>query len=211
MSLISSLLIIIAGVGWFAGPPSARADGSDTDLVIFEGQAADPWGVFVGDAGGWAVPVTGEVSESPNGVVVAAVADKEGEGDGIRVSWNGKGEGQFFLGTEEPRDWRGFLDSEAALLVEIKVERPPTKTVTMRMDCRHPCGAKAELTDFLRKVPKQRWIPLSVDLKCFADAGADFSQIDSPFLLLTRGKLSVMTGNIRLVPGAGSEALISCR
>ncbi len=206
-----STLVIVVGVGWIAGAPAAVADGSGTDLVIFEERAADSWDVFVGDAGGWAIPVTGNVSESPNGVVVATVADREGEGDAIRVSWNGKGEGQYFVGTGSPRDWREFLHSEAALLVEIKVERPPTKTVTMRMDCQHPCGAKAELTDFLRKVPPERWIPLSVDLKCFADAGADFSRIDTPFLLLTKGKLIVATGDIRVVPGVGSEALISCR
>ncbi|MDH4014050.1 MAG: putative glycoside hydrolase, partial [Chromatiales bacterium] len=94
--------------------------------------------------------------------------------------------------------------------VDMKVEQPPTKKVTMRMDCQYPCGAKGDLTELMKKVPQDTWFPLSIDLQCFNKEGADFSRIDTPFLLLTRGRLALSFANLRIVPGAAADAVIKC-
>lgn len=195
-------------VSWVAAAASPETAG---ELVVFQGGARAPWEIFVGDEGNWAVSVSGGASASVNGVVSLIADEQDGRGAALKVTWSGKGEGQYFLAAGTPQDLSDYLDSGSALMVEIMIERPPTKKVTMRMDCQYPCGAKADLTDFMRKVPSGRWIPLSIDLECFADAGADFSRIDSPFLLLTKGKLTLSTADIRIVPEAGADALIRCR
>ena len=109
-----------------------------------------------------------------------------------------------------PQDLRPYLESEASLLVRIRVDKRPKKNVMMRMGCVYPCFAEANMTQFFKQVPLGEWTVLSVDLKCFADNGADFSRIDVPFLLMTHGKFQVSTADIAIMPGTAKEAAVSC-
>ncbi|PLX56026.1 MAG: beta-glucosidase [Chromatiales bacterium] len=184
--------------------------GSDSELQIFNARAAAPWKLFVGDSKGWQVPVVGGAATSAGGVVSVSATDRTVQEDARRVSWNGKGEGQVYFQAGAPQDLATYLEQDAAILVDMKVEQPPTKKVTMRMDCQYPCGAKGDLTELMKKVPQDTWFPLSIDLHCFNKEGADFSRIDTPFLLLTRGRLALSFANLRIVPGAAADAVIKC-
>jgi beta-glucosidase len=62
----------------------------------------------------------------------------------------------------------------------------------------------------MKKLPTGVWVPISIDLQCFGAQGADFSRIDTPFLLLTRGKLAVSFADVRIVPGAAADATVKC-
>ena len=205
-----------AGVGAAdeATPENVEAvsidDQAANDLRIFDKHPIEPWQLYVGDKKEWRVPVSDSATQSWGGVVSVSGTTRDVTDDARRITWNGKGEGQFFAQADTPQNLTNFLDADSALVVQLKVERAPTKGVTVRMDCQHPCGAKGDLTELLRKVPADTWIALAIDLRCFANGGADFNRIDTPFLLSTRGRLTVVTADISVVPGVADDAVIRC-
>lgn len=188
----------------------SAGDQATADLRVFDTRAIPPWQSFVGDKKGWRIPVSGSATQSWGGVVSVSATDRDAQEDALRITWSGKGEGQFFMQADTPQDLTDLLAADSALVIYLKVERAPNKGVTVRMDCQHPCGAKGDLTELLRKIPADTWVALAIDLQCFANGGADFSRIDTPFLLVTRGKLTVVTADIRIVPGVADEAVIRC-
>ncbi len=183
---------------------------SESEFRLFQGRALPPWQLFVGDSKAWRVPASSSTTTSAAGVVSVTATDRVVQEDARTVSWNGKGDGQVYLQAEIPQDLSSYLSRESAIVLELKVDQPPTKKVTLRMDCGYPCGAQGDLTDLMKKLPTGVWVPISIDLQCFGAQGADFSRIDTPFLLLTRGKLAVSFADVRIVPGAAADATVKC-
>ena len=66
------------------------------------------------------------------------------------------------------------------------------------------------LTPILKRLPKDEWLRLDIDLQCFVDMGAKLDTVDTPFLLLTSGKLALSIADVRFVPGAGEGAAVTC-
>ncbi|MEO1573942.1 MAG: exo 1,3/1,4-beta-D-glucan glucohydrolase [Pseudomonadota bacterium] len=180
-------------------------------LRIFRKRPQAPFKVFLGDKAGWNVAAEGAFTESWGGALSVRTVDKDVQEDARQFTWSGKGgDGQAYMLASAPQDLRPYLESDSALLVRIRVDKRPKKNVKMRMGCVYPCFAEANMTPFFKKAPLDEWTVLSVDLKCFADNGADFSRIDVPFLLMTHGKFQVSTADIAILPGAAKEAAVSC-
>ena len=180
-------------------------------LRIFRKRPMSPYRVFLGDKAGWNVAAEGAFTESWGGALSVRTVDKDVQEDARQFTWSGKGgDGQAYMLASSPQDLRPYLESESALLVRIRVDKRPKKNVMMRMGCVYPCFAEANMTKFFKSVPLDTWSVLSVDLKCFANNGADFSRIDVPFLLMTHGEFQVSTADIAILPGAAKEAAVSC-
>ncbi len=177
------------------------------DLQIFDGSAVKPYQLLVGDKKNWGVPVTTGSAVSVAGYVNVVETD-----DGvISATWNGKGEAQLYLNSEQSQDFSDFLATDAALVVHMKVSKVPKKPVSLRMGCGFPCSASAEVGKLLKALPADEWIRISFDLQCFVGGGLEVGHVDTPFLLITRSKLSVEIADVRIVSGAGPTATIKCR
>ena len=79
------------------------------------------------------------------------------------------------------------------------------------MGCVYPCESSTDITRLLEALPGEQWIRISFDLRCFADNGLDVTSVDVPLLVSTRGALGLSIADVRLVPGAGKDAIIRCR
>lgn len=201
MRILRTRLPMIGCLFLVAGVASA-------DIAIFDGKASAPFELFVGDKRGWATPAAESPTASASGYLTVG-ADAE---TGARTAtWNGKGEAQLYLGSADAQDLSAAAGADAALVMLLNVLAPPKRAVTLRMGCGHPCAANADISKLLQALPQDQWLRVSVDLRCFVEGGLDVSKVDTPFLLLTREKMSIAIADVRLVDGVGPSATISCR
>ena len=128
----------------------------------------------------------------------------------LAVTWNGKGDGQLYLASGQPQDLSRIVDRNAALVVVMKVIDAPKRKVTLRMGCGYPCGADADITRLLQTAPRDEWMRFSLDLQCFTSAGLQADKVDTVFLLLTRGPMTVAVADVRIVADAKDEATVKC-
>jgi len=176
---------------------------------IVSGGAASPGHVMlIGDKQNWDTVVGQDSISSAAGYLAVHHDDDE---TAINVSWNGEGEAQFFVGRMEPADYSSLLDQDAALVAVVRLDKKPNKRATLRMGCGYPCGSNADITKLLKALPTDQWVRVSFDLKCFADGGLDVKNVDTPWLITTRGEMALSISEISVVPAAGREATIRCR
>ena len=187
---------------------SSAAATESGDLVIFDGSPRAPFAMFVGDESNWAVPVDAVDVQSAAGLVTV---DTDAESGARRVVWSGGGDAQFYFAAPEARDFSDYANSDAALVVLLRVDTPPQKRVILRMGCGYPCAAEADIRKLLRALPAGEWVRTSFDIKCFAEQGLDASRVDTPFVLLSPGRLAISIAGVSIVPGLGPDATIRCR
>ncbi len=177
-------------------------------LLVFDGAAVAPFGLFIGDKKGWAIPVT-EPEAVTNGDYLSI---RPGAEAGVKTAtWSGKGEAQLYFGSPEPQDMIGLIAQDAALVALLQLHALPNRKVTLRLGCGESCSANADVGRLFKALPTDEWLRVSFDLKCFAEGGLDAKKVVTPFLLLTRGRLSLSLADVRLVPGAGPAATVKCR
>lgn len=192
-------------------PESASRETADMGpLRIFDRRPVAPNQMFIGDRGNWRLPVTGPAAKSSEGVVTLTTIDRLRQGDARQITWSGRSEGLVYFETTTPRDLRDWVARGAALALDVKVERAPTRSTFVKAQCRYPCGAQANVTTALRKAPKDEWFRLSIDLACFVKSGLDPSKVTTLPLLSTSGELSMSISNIRLIPALAGNATVSC-
>lgn len=178
------------------------------EVTVFDGNAIAPFELKVGDKRGWDTPVTESPTVSASGYLTVALDAETGS---RTATWNGKGEAQLYLSTPEPLDLTGAVAADAALVLLLRVNAAPKRRVTLRMGCGHPCSANADISKLLQALPADQWLRVSVDLKCFVDGGLDASRVDTPFLMLSKEKMSLAIADVRLVDGVGRSATVKCR
>lgn len=191
-------------------PLVKQEDARAGELKMFDRGPVAPWRLSIGDKAGWSLPVTGSITRSAGGAVVLTAFDRNVQEDSRRAEWSGSGLGQVFLHTSPAVDLSAMQAAGGALVIDMLLGSRPTQPVELRMDCGYPCGAKGNITDILKRAPLDTWFSLSMDMSCFADAGADMKRIDTGMLIATGGKLSLSFTGARFVPGAAAKSVIKC-
>jgi beta-glucosidase len=176
-------------------------------IVAMRDGAQPPFTLMLGDKGNWALPVVGEPEQVSEAKALRVEPGDEGS---VRVTWRGKGEGQVYLQAYEPMDYSALAASDAALVLLMKVDRPPKKKVLIRMGCVYPCRAEADVTGLFKAVPKDTWGTVSFAMRCFQEGGLNVTQVDSPLILATDGKFSLSLAEVSVVPGMGANATVRC-
>lgn len=190
--------------------PAADTVGSTGVMRIFDRRPIAPNQLFIGDSGNWRLPVTGPDAVSSAGAVRIRTVDRARQGDARQLDWDGSGEGLVYFETTTPRDLTAWLANDGALAMDIKVDRPPSKAASVKVQCSYPCGAQANITTALRRAPKGEWVRLSIDFRCFVKAGLDPGKVTALPQLSTAGELSMSIANVRMVSGLAGSATVSC-
>jgi beta-glucosidase len=178
------------------------------ETILSNGVPSDGNVVLIGDKKMWDTVVGEEPISSASGYLSVR---SDVEQRAMRASWNGKGEAQFFVAHENPRDYSAHLDQNSALVLLLRLEKEPNKKVQIKMGCGYPCDSTADLTKLLKALPPEQCVRLSFDRKCFADGGLNIKNVDTPMLITTKGDMSLSIADISVVPGLGPEATIRCR
>lgn len=197
------LALILAGL--FVVDNSAQGD-----EVIFSASDNSTWRPYLGSSNNWMVPVQGPVTTSHKSKVVTVNRiDNKGKSDAIQAVWK-NGLGQIYWQEDQPRDYRDLAQQGGALSMVIRVDKPPKKTVDIKMDCGYPCAGSLDMTGLLKAVPKDRWFRISLKLSCFEAAGANLSNIVAPLVISTKGSFKLSISDIHLLIDAPAESLIDC-
>lgn len=161
------------------------------------GQVVGPRGFSVGDPSNWSISLIDLVGHSVGKKVKAKPEDYQGKNDALNVVWSkAKMNGQLAL-YGDPINLAAVRD-QATLVFDLKVERKPTKDVTISMDCEWPCRGSFNATNVLKKFPKGEWRYFSLPLNCIRGDKFDLSKINGVFLMSTDGALELSLANIRL-------------
>jgi beta-glucosidase len=186
-------------------PGAAIADSSRT--VYFRGGPVPPWQLYVGDPRHWAVKAFGgnATTWDRDNLVVTAV-DRNLQEDARAARWAGYEVAQVYLEAAQTVD----LTNEAAdcmvLAFDVLVEEPPSQPVWAAMRCGADCEGRVDITEPLNQSAVGEWRTMRLQLRHFANAGADLGHVTTPFMLATEGSLALRFSDVRLEPaGEGSE------
>lgn len=118
---------------------------------------------------------------------------------------------QFFLQTPDKQgvDMRHYLKANSTLDFDIAVDSLIPSTLKLGSHCVYPCGVQADLGAVLSQIEDldedKPWSTIKVPLRCLADSGLEFSNLNTPLLIYSDDPFSFRIGEVRYAPGALSE------
>ena len=181
----------------------ASATGGST--LINSGRAATGYGLVLTTPGAGPVDVSGPRTQTRDGTLSAVAEDRFAQEDTKRFEWSAEGSVRLELASEGLRD----LSADGlALHLVYAVPVAPQGEVAFVMGCGEACEGRLDVTASLRVAEGKGWREASVPLSCFADAGADLSQISLPLSIESDGPASLSLSDVRIVdapPGSGCE------
>lgn len=167
--------------------------------VYFHGGPVAPWKLYLGVAEDPAIAASaGRVTSPGELALTIRGVDHHRQEDARAVEWPGGIKGRVYLKSEEPVDISRESNGNMVLAFDVLIDTPPSGAVNLGMGCGEDCRAEVDLTATLAGLTAGVWQPLLVPLRCFADAGADMSRIDTPFSIWTDGQLAIRFSDVRL-------------
>ena len=188
---------------------SAAAPSSEAN-IIFSGSSQEPWLAYVGDASDWHRQISGTQGSSPQGGLSVVTVDGLVQEDSRKLTWTGGHESQFYWQAASPADLTDLKSKNGALMMEFKVDQHPMGVVTQRMDCGWPCSGAIDMTEFFKSVPEGQLSRIGISLQCFDKLGVDLSKVTSPMVLVSEDPFVLTIRDVRIVPDASQESMISC-
>jgi beta-glucosidase len=188
---------------------SAAAPSSEAN-IIFSGSSQEPWLAYVGDASDWHRQISGTQGSSPQGGLSVVTVDGLVQEDSRKLTWTGGHESQFYWQAASPADLTDLKSKNGALMMEFKVDQHPMGVVTQRMDCGWPCSGAIDMTEFFKSVPEGQLSRIGISLQCFDKLGVDLSKVTSPMVLVSEELFVLTIRDVRIVPDALQESMISC-
>ena len=158
---------------------------------------------FVADAGAEPLAVSALPASSPGGALTVARLEAADRPGATLLTWKGNGAGETFVRHAQPLDLSRQSNGDLALALAVRVDEAPSGPVVLRVGCGEGCGGALDVTALLRALPAGEWGSLVVRLRCFAEAGADMTRIDTPIHISTAGTLELGVGGAELVPATG--------
>lgn len=183
-------------------------------LELFNRRPIDPWQIeLLGSKAERVVMNTNTVKATS--IVVKSV-DRNQQEDARRIQWDGTGNAQVALvTTADVQNFAGYLSSDAALVVDVKVDAAPSAATLLRVSCGTDCVSDLDVTEQLKAAAGQGWKTITIGLACFKDAGKKpakeiWNTVVQPFALSTAGTLDVSISEVSVVKGAAKAEGVSC-
>ncbi|HEY7771602.1 MAG TPA: putative glycoside hydrolase [Marinagarivorans sp.] len=158
-----------------------------------EGAPVSSWHLSLGDESEWYQPQKELKGISKNKAIEFSQHD-----GALHLKWRSKKKEGVAALNGSPIDL-SQLDDTIGIAFEMKVSTKRLKTpIKLSMDCGYPCRGTANLQPILDVFPRDEWFTLPLPLRCFKNAGTDFSKLTSPFNLQTKGRLEIAIRDVRL-------------
>ncbi|GAB2916276.1 glycoside hydrolase family 3 protein [Rheinheimera gaetbuli] len=180
-------------------------DSSLDDLVLFDRAVKAPYQLVL-HSGKDSKTMDSSVVQLGN--IAVRTFDNKVQEDARRLSFSGAA--KVSLTSAFPADLRAYRESGSALVIELQHNGSVPTEVLLGMDCAQSCSSTVNIAPQLKALAADSWHTLSVDLACFAQQGADFSQIFTPLSLATDEAMVLSFSDVRLVPQAAEAATFSC-
>ncbi|UYB53732.1 exo 1,3/1,4-beta-D-glucan glucohydrolase [Xanthomonas sp. AM6] len=123
--------------------------------------------------------------------------------DAKQVTWLAPA--RLFASSAGGRNLNALAQAQAALQFDVRVERAPTRPVTLRLGCVRGCGDGVDIAPLLAAAGSGKRT-VTVPLACFAKRGADLGGIDMPFAVDADAPFAAAFTRIQVVAGAAEAA-----
>jgi beta-glucosidase len=178
--------------------------------VIFAGSSRGAWTMFAGDQDSWRQEIEGRDFVSAKQGLKVSVVNGIVQEDSRRVVWTGEYQSQFYWRSIQAMDMTDLERLNKSLIMTYRVDSHPQGPVTQRMDCTWPCAGAQDVTELFAQATIGEWNKSAINLSCFAEAGADLSRINIPFLLTASDAFEITIKDIRIDDASSSE-LFDCK
>ena len=192
--------------------PSAAGDQeAGSVMVAFDGAARAPWRLVLHEAGTAEVTPAGQTGAS-GGTHALRIepTDRHLQGDARRITWTGEAPATFALAAPAPQDLRTLVERQAALAFDLRLEAEAPRELNVTVECGESCSGTLDLAAELKTWETGRWRRMRIDLACFAEAGADLSQVTRLFALSSTEPLELSFADLSVAPGVAPDATLRC-
>ena len=195
-----------ADVGTLAVDPGLSAmqlaAASNTSFFV-DGRAVAPWRIYLGDAANSRLKTEGDrFVTSDGGAVAFDSADRNRQEDTKIARWTGTGEGRVFVLGYDTVDFTRNRENDEAVVLSLAVLEAPTGTVTASLG-RANANRSVDMTALFGQLTIGQWEEVSIPLRCFDGANANFAAVDMPLALETSGRFSIQLAGMRIAPARG--------
>lgn len=189
---------------------SGVAAASDSQGVLFSGgKLGATWMLSYSDEAGSVQPISTVPATVASGRVRVTRIDRKVQEDTLRLEWLGRGMAGVEIDSRQPYDFSREANGDVSLVLDLRVNRPPTQAVEVGMRCEEPrCSGAVRIDPALNQLPAGQWERLAIPLKCLARTGADMSRITTGISLRTAGTMDVAISRVAL--GTEADRSVSC-
>lgn len=182
-----------------------------TSEIIFAGSSRGSWQMLAGDEDSWRQDIDEKTFVSSKGGLSVTLVDGMVQEDSRLVEWSGEHQSQFYWRSIQTMDMLELEKQGKGVLLTYRVEKHPKGQIVQRMDCTWPCTGAQDVTELFASAPIGKWQKSGISLSCFAQAGADLSVVNIPFLLTSSDEFAITIKDVRIDTIADSHIEQSCR
>ena len=185
-------------------------------LELFKRRPMNPFTIILEGKNNDRATLNGNIA-SVSSLTVTAV-DRDVQEDARRAQWNGNGEGFVALSALNRQVLTDYLQSNSAIIFDVKVDQAPKGKAKVRIGCGPSCYTEVELTETFNAIAGKGWKTVKVDLVLFPDAGTDFGLkrtqaelfelVLDPFALVADDTLDLVFSNVRIEKQAGDHGSV---
>ncbi|WP_084187308.1 glycoside hydrolase family 3 protein [Andreprevotia chitinilytica] len=197
------------------GMDGSGGGSASTPLTIYDRGNQNGWVMRIGAPSNWGgidvAQASASTTATPAGEISATPVDDQNgiQWAAVKVHWNNAA-GQVYMqsATSLGTDLSPYLNAHGSLVFDAKLATPASSAVTARIDCGYPCIGAVDVTTAVNALPVNSWTSVAIPLSCFATAGTDFTNVNTPLLLYTSGAFDISLANIRWDPT--NPGTVSC-
>lgn len=124
--------------------------------------------------------------------------DRRTQEDSRAFTWTGRIPAEARFEPARPPDLTREAAAGQSLIVEYRVDTPPTGVVELGMVSRDTNRVTIPITEGVKVAPVGIWRSVAIPLRCLADKGLDVARVTAPFVLGSPGALGLTVSDVRL-------------
>lgn len=188
--------------------PGPIVDSRQAGVFFADASVVAPWVLSHAAEPGAVQPAGALPATLAAGRIRASRVDHTAQEDSLRFEWLGQGPGEIRFDSRDPFDFTREANGDVALVLNVRIDRPPSAPLEAFMGCGPGCGGALRIDDALRAAPSGQWRRLAIPLKCFERAGADLARVSTGLGLRTSGTASLALSRAAL--GTEADQTLSC-
>jgi len=128
--------------------------------------------------------------------------DRAAQEDAKQARWSGKEPASLEI-TGNEADLSRESNGDMAIALQYRVDQKPEGPVIMFIEDAKNGRTELDVTKLFSGDPSNTWTQVDIKLSCFAEAGADMSQLTTIFGLNTKAPFTFSFSGIRLITNEG--------
>ncbi len=183
-------------------PENSGLDDSNNsgDVFFAAGQAGAPW-TMQGRTDAMVNTVLSGLTEVTDALTIRSV-DRDAQEDAKQATWSGTDTAALMI-VGPGADYERQSNGDMAIAVQYRVDTPPEGPVTLFVDCGENCYAGVDVTGVFAGATLGMWNQTDFLLSCFADFGADMTNLTTIFGLEASDAFAISVSDVRLASNEG--------